>query len=119
MSRVLSITVFAVATLPLLAPKVAALAVHLNSAITSIVICTGADMVVIHLGADGKPMDLAQTDHGACVVADPDANAAPIYLSWVKAPRCYQATPVDLSHGLRSQAEIGLLPDLRGPPRVI
>ncbi len=103
----------------LLVPKVSALALHLNPNIMAIVICTGTEMVTIHIGADGEPVETTEAGQASCVLADPNAGANPAYAVWTQAPRSYRASFVEIANSARTEAEVGLLPDLRGPPRVI
>lgn len=105
--------------LGLLAPKLSALALHLNPNIMAIVICTGTEMVTIHIGADGEPIEVTEAEQTPCVMADPNAIKSPEFARWTKAPRSYRVAFVDIHNDDRSQAEVGLLPDLRGPPSVI
>lgn len=103
----------------ILVPKVSALALHLNPNIMAIVICTGTDMVTIHIGPDGQPLEVSEVEQTACVLADPKAIANRAYAQWTLAPRSYRARFVENENVLRSEAEEGPLPDLRGPPFVI
>ena len=114
-----TIVIYSLLFAGLLVPKVAAVALHLNPNITAIVICNGTELVTIHIGADGQPIEIATAEHAPCVLADPNAVANPAYALWTKAPRSYRATFVENTIDFRSEAEAGLLPDLRGPPAVI
>jgi len=111
--------IFALLTVGLLVPKVSALALHLNPNIMAIVICTGTDIITIHIGADGQPVEASEAEQAACVLSDPNAIANRAYAQWTLAPRSYRATFVENENALRSEAETGLLPCLRGPPFVI
>ena len=102
----------------LLTPKLSALVLHVNPNITTIVICAGNEMVTIHLDADGKPVETAETAQSPCVLADPGADIGPAYTRWTTAPKTYHRRFVQKAHMGRSQAERGLLADLRGPPFV-
>ena len=76
-------------------------------------------MVTIHIDRDGQPVETTETEHAPCVVADPNAAVNAAYTRWTQAPRSYRATFVENASAVRSDAEAGLLPDLRGPPPVI
>ncbi len=103
----------------MLVPKVSALALHLNPNIMAIVICTGSELVTIHIGPDGTPIEAEDTLLSPCVMADPNDVSAPAYARWTQAPRSYQVSFSDIRRPNPTEAELGLLPDLRGPPFVI
>lgn len=115
----LTYLVLHLAALAILLPKLSAVVLALHPGVTSAVVCTGAGMVTIQLDTTGQPVEVVQDDQGPCVLAAPHDDTAPAFVGWTAAPRSYRAHFVDLSLALRSQAEIGLLPDLRGPPTVI
>lgn len=103
----------------LLAPKLSSLVLHLHPGIMTIVICTGSEMVTLHIGADGEPVELDEASPAPCLLVNPNDIGHPAYVRWTQAPRTYRATFVEIHHDFRSQAEVGLLPALRGPPFVI
>lgn len=102
----------------LVAPKVSALALHLNPNVMAIVICSGDALVTVHIGADGEPVETVETGHAPCVLTPPLAAASVPDLRWSVTPRSYRPTFVEIVPSARSDGELGLLPDLRGPPRV-
>jgi hypothetical protein len=102
-----------------LAPKLSALILHLSPHLTTAVICTGTQMITIHIGTDEQPVEVSETDHGPCVLADPEALAHQAYADWTQAPRSYRHSFVEITQGFASAAELGLLPDLRGPPVLV
>lgn len=105
--------------LALLLPKLSAVVLALHPGVSSAVVCTGTGMVTIQLDAQGQPVDAVQSDQSPCIMAAPQDSTAPALAVWTAAPRSYRVSFVDRSPSLRSQAEIGLLPDLRGPPALI
>jgi len=111
--------IYALLFLGLLAPKLSPLALYLSPNIMAVVICTGADMVTIYIGADGQPVEVSEVELAACVLADPSAVADYVYARWTQAPRTCRARFVENTSALRTEAERGLLPALRGPPFVI
>ena len=114
-----SIVIFFLLIAGLLVPRISALALHLNPNIMAIVICTGTEMVTIHIGADGHPIETTEAEQTLCILADAHAETTSAYTQWTKVPRSYRATFVENAMSVRSEAEVGLLPDLRGPPFVI
>lgn len=102
--------------LGLLAPKISALLLHLNPNVTAVVICTGTELVTIHIGADGKPVKVDEVAQAPCLLTDPDALPHPDLARWTRTPASYDVTFAALARDARTQAEIGLLQDLRGPP---
>ena len=103
----------------LLLPKISAVVMHLHPGILTTVICTGSEMLTIHVGANGEPIEVAEGDHAPCVMADPGALDATPVTAWNAAPRSYRYGFNNLSRVGSTDAELGLLPDLRGPPDVI
>lgn len=103
----------------LVLPKLSVLALHLHPDITTVVICTGSEMVTISIGADGTPIETGETDQSPCLVSDGKLKQASAWVTWTMAPRSYRHGFVEKPFARPSQSELGLLPDPRGRPRLV
>ena len=92
---------------------------HLNPNITATVIRIGTEMVTMHIGADRHPVETTEAGQAPYIPAAQNIGVSSAYALWTQAPRSYRATFVESTNSGRTEAEMGLLPDLRGPPRVI
>lgn len=117
MKRFLARSMVALLTMVcLLAPKVSALALHLNPDITAIVICSGSELITIHINADGEPVEITEADHTPCVMGDVNSATADFAPAWLaillEDLYAFSESPAVT----RNDAEHGALPEPRGPP---
>lgn len=105
--------------LGLLVPKVSALIAHFHPQITTIVICSGSELITYQIGPDGKIVQTDERDHAPCHIATPNQLAQPLDAFWLQFSQ-----GDDYRFSLRNdlfanRAQIALLPDSTGPPFMI
>lgn len=103
----------------LLAPKLSALALHVMPGAISAVICTGSELVTIQIDANGNPVEVTETDHGACLLANPDTLGWDRLAGWWAAPKSFHKAFAVHPVTFLSNAESGLIADQRGPPQMV
>ena len=85
----------------------------------ALVIRIGTEVVTIHTGAGGQPVKTTEVGQAAYIFADQNVGVSSAYALWTQAHRSYRAIFIESTNSGRTEAEVGLLSDLRGPPRVI
>jgi len=103
----------------LLAPKVSALLLHVHPGVMAVVICTGTEMIVVHVGPNGEPIEDMASDHQPCIAAHADLTPRAALERWFEAPRSYRHRFVAIPHPMADETRLSALADVRGPPRLV
>lgn len=102
----------------LLLPRVSGVLLDLMPGVNAVVVCTGNQLVVLHIGNDGQPVEVAQNEPHGCLLADgPHTDAALAVIAALIWMTMVLTLPgqIDVMAG---KARLRLLPVKRGPPAV-
>lgn len=100
----------------LILPRISGVLLDLVPGVSAVVICTGDQMVVLHLDAQGQPVQVAQSEPDTCLTtADPAVGLVTMGAAHIARFTMYLALPVQV-FGLADLARIRLLPVKTGPP---
>lgn len=100
----------------LILPRISGVLLDLVPGISAVVICTGDRMVVLHLDAQGQPVQVAQDEPDTCLTtSDPATGVAHAGAAHIARFTMDLTLPAQI-FGLADLARIRLLPVKRGPP---
>ncbi|MEM6595743.1 MAG: hypothetical protein AAF672_13215 [Pseudomonadota bacterium] len=114
--HLLSILLAFTVSLGIILPKAGGVLLEVMPGFTQAVICTGSEIVVVTLDAEGDPVELPEPAMEHCVLDKGAVAFAAPYPSWVKLASQFETAFVSAS--VRAPAaHLRLLPPGQGPPR--
>jgi len=100
----------------LMLPKMMATLTSLLPGFSVVTLCTGNHIERITLGPNGQPVDVEETDHTPCVVADPSQVAHSAPDDWIALTRSYAASFVILTVTPPKPSLSHIRPPSQAPP---
>ncbi len=104
--------------LGLVLPKVSGVLLDLHPGVTTQVICTGTEMIILRIGPDGTPVKVTQSDEGPCVLADPTLADLRIDPPWIALARQFDTSFVPIVNPTSGIDRLAINPESHGPPRL-
>ncbi|MEM9716486.1 MAG: hypothetical protein AAF826_08215 [Pseudomonadota bacterium] len=99
-------------------PKMSAVIVTMIPGVMTMVICSGDRTYVVHLDREGNPIETEQVESKPCVLGAVEEIALAPEPAWIRLAQDYAFTFIPILSAGPTFSDLGLYPDLRGPPLV-
>ncbi|WP_368185215.1 hypothetical protein [Aestuariibius sp. HNIBRBA575] len=118
-SQILRALMVCLVVLGLLAPRMSAILVHVIPGIQTVAICTGAEIIILTLDANGTPIESQEHKSEHCVLADLVIAQAQPDPHWQALARDYTRPFTIVVHDAADRDRLSHILPSRAPPAVI